>query len=186
MHLTSVPARAQRSGGIFAVIVVFRVPPAETPSLQTLLMAAKNVTGNDLRLQITVVDNTPGGQPSGVLPPGVQYWARPNNPGLAGAYNEALRAAAREGFAWLLTLDQDTRLSADFLERMLQAKNQHENNDLVAAIVPHIHDGGRPISPFRFRGGFLPVVLPETASGVSGPHTSALNSGKGSVHARWV
>ena len=34
------------------------------------------------------------------------------NEGVAGAYNYALRLAAREGFAWMLTLDQDTQFTA--------------------------------------------------------------------------
>ena len=37
------------------------------------------------------------------------------NEGIAGAYNYALRRAKREGFAWMLTLDQDTQLPPEFL-----------------------------------------------------------------------
>ena len=162
---------------ILAVLVVYKTIPAECTSLRSLLQAAERASGIALRVGIVVFDNTPGGQDPGKLPDRVAYRALPDNPGLALPYNEALAYAASEGFSWLLTLDQDTSLPADFLCRLEPYVRRWEREAGVAAIVPQIVDHGRVISPFRFIGGFLPRVLPAGSMGISGRFTSALNSG---------
>lgn len=158
---------------VFAVIVVYRLLPANSPSLRTLLQAARSPR---VRLHVRIVDNTPGGQDPGPLPPGVEYCASPDNPGLSRPYNEAWRTAAREGYRWLLTLDQDTHLPETFLQSLAQLVRQYEPVDSVAAIVPRIVDRGRPVSPLRFLGGFLPLVVPAGAGPRLGKHALALNS----------
>ncbi len=161
---------------ILAVIVIYKMKPGDSASLRTLLEAARAAMSTALRLSILVVDNTPGGQDAGVLPDGVRYRAEPENPGLAKPYNDALATAEKEGFTWLLTLDQDTHLPAAFLTALDQYAKHYHGVDNVAAIVPRIVDNGRPISPFRFVGGFLPRVLPPSVSGISKRFTSSLNS----------
>ena len=161
--------------GIFAIVVCYRLQPMQSPSLCTLLEAAR-LTLPSLRLAITVADNTPGGQDRGNLPANVRYRAYPENPGLARPYNDAVATATAEGFDWLLTLDQDTHLPPDFLLRMQRHAARYQGVPGVGAIVPHISDNRRRISPFRYIGGFLPRVLPAGTDGVSGRHTSALNS----------
>lgn len=158
-------------GGVFAVIVVYRMQPMASPSLRTLLAAAATVPA--LRMRLLVADNTPGGQMVEALPAEVEYRAYLDNPGLARPYNDALAMAEREGYAWLLTLDQDTTLPMSFLTDMLAVARQYDD---VAAVAPRILDGGRLVSPFRYVGGFLPWMLPAGTSGICGPHTSALNS----------
>ncbi|MGI4758808.1 MAG: hypothetical protein ACRYGF_18410 [Janthinobacterium lividum] len=161
---------------ILAVIVVYKQVPEQSSSLKSLLMAKQNNIPTDVRLTILVADNTPGGQVIALKPDVFRYRAYPDNPGLARPYNDALRTAEEEQFEWLLTLDQDTSLPQDFLAGMVRGLRTFGTDEEVAAVVPRIHDGGKFISPFRFKGGFLPVVTPERASGVLGPHTSALNS----------
>ena len=147
---------------ILSVIVVYRLLPQESPSLETLLRAraAAAAARRPLRLTTVVVNNTPGGQDPGALVPGVRYQASPDNPGLARPYNEALAAAAREGYECLLTLDQDTHLPDDFLIAMESYARQFRSRPEIGAIVPRVADHGRLISPFRFVGGFWPRVLP--------------------------
>ena len=163
---------------VLAVLVVYRLLPRESPSLQTLLRASAEAAAAELplRLSIVVVDNTPGGQDPGVLPPGVRYEASPDNPGLARPYNEALAAAAREGCEWLLTLDQDTHLPENFLIAMEGYARRYRGCPEIGAIVPRVADHGRLISPFCFAGGFWPRVLPPAAEGVAPRFTSAINS----------
>ncbi len=165
-----------RSGGILAIVVTYKVDPATCPSLTTLLRSATALAGEAFRLRILVADNTPGGGQSSNLPTDVDYKMYTDNPGLAKPYNDALEVAEHDGFDWLLTLDQDTSLPVSFCWDILQVIRKYQDNQGVAAIVPRIMDGGRLISPFRFVGGFLPVVLPANAVGVASPHTSALNS----------
>jgi GT2 family glycosyltransferase len=167
------PSTAQTS--IFAILVIYKKLPAESPTLATLLNAAK-MASPGLRLFIQIADNTPGGQDAGAIPEGVAYYAAPDNPGLAKPYNDALAQAEREGFTWLLTLDQDTKLPEDFLAAMERYVRQYESMDRVAGIVPRIEDNGRLISPWRMLGGFLPWILAPGTDGVSKRFTSALNS----------
>lgn len=159
---------------VFAVIVLYGQLPEESPSFRTLLAAM--AAAPSLRLSILLADNTPSGQQPGPLPDGVRYLPAPDNPGLAQHYNEALALAQDDGFEWLLTLDQDTNLPLDFLSRMQALAEQYGRDERVAAIVPRIYDRGRPISPLRFVGGFLPLVMPADVRGIAARHTSALNS----------
>ena len=161
---------------ILAVIVIYQRLPMESSSLITLLASAKQAEGSGLRLKVIVADNTPGGQTVAALPGEVLYRSYPDNPGLARPYNDALTEAAEEGFDWLLTLDQDTHLPTGFLASIVGAAQAYAEARSVAAVVPRMEDLGRLISPFHFLGGFLPAVLPRSASGIAPPHTSALNS----------
>jgi GT2 family glycosyltransferase len=167
----------QRDGrtSIFAVIVLYNKLAAASPTVRTLLEAAR-AASDRLRLTVLIVDNTPGCQDPGVLPDGVRYYAEPDNPGLAVPYNKALGMAEEEGFTWLLTLDQDTNLPVDFLRKIEVYAEQYASDTQVASIVPRIADRGRLISPFRFVGGFFPKVLAPGVQGVSKRFTSALNS----------
>lgn len=99
-------------------------------------------------VEILLYDNTPGGQEPGSLPEGVRYKADPANGGLAAAYNFAIRMAEDDECQWLLTLDQDTNLPSDFLEKMCHAAQFVSPMQSVAAIVPHILSDGRALSPF--------------------------------------
>ncbi len=161
---------------IFAIVVIYRLLPVESSSLITLLDCAKQAETLGLQLKVFVADNTPGGQTVSDLPATVAYRAYPDNPGLARPYNDALSMAAEKGFDWLLTLDQDTRLPLDFLTAMARVTQVYAEDRRVAAVVPRIEDMGRLISPFHFVKGFLPAVLPASASGLAPLHTSALNS----------
>lgn len=161
---------------ILAIVVIYRLLPMESSSLITLMNSAKQAETLGLQLRVLVADNTPGGQTVSDLPATVTYQAYPDNPGLARPYNDALSVAAEGGFDWLLTLDQDTRLPLDFLADMARVAQMYAEDRRVAAVVPRIEDVGRLISPFRFYLGFLPAVLPMSASGLAPLHTSALNS----------
>lgn len=160
---------------LLAVVVVYRLQPMQSSSVQTLLAAAASLP-KEIELSIVVADNTPGGQHVEPLPAMLHYRAYPENPGLARPYNDALAQAERDGVAWLLTLDQDTALPHSFLVDMANVARQHADNDTVAAVVPRILDKGKLVSPFQFKGGWLPWVVPVGVSGLAGPHLSALNS----------
>ena len=161
--------------GIFAVVVLYKVRPEDSATLQTLAAAAQ-AAGEAVRLRTLICDNTPGGQQVGTFPDGVRYLAAPHNPGLSEAYNTAIAAASAEGYEWLLTLDQDTHLPTNFLTVLARLIPRFAAESRVAAIVPYIVDGDRPISPLRFVGGFLPRMLPAGFTGVTRPFTSPINS----------
>ena len=169
---------AQRSiTRLFAVIVVYKMPPSNSSSLQTLLASAAKASANELDLRILIWDNTPGGQDPGELPGTLLYVSAPHNPGLAVAYNQVLKLAEAEGYEWLLTLDQDSILPANFLARIAELASELNAVKTVGAIVPQVIADGRIISPFRFLFGAWPRWFGPGYVGISRRAAYAANSG---------
>jgi GT2 family glycosyltransferase len=123
------------------------MPSSESVTLNSLQTARSHFQRGQEDVSILLYDNTPGGQDPGELPAHVRYKADPDNGGLAKAYNYALDIADQEGFDWLLTLDQDTALPADFLCKLCATIKLVAPTTEVAAIVPHIFGDGIVISP---------------------------------------
>lgn len=160
---------------LFAVVVLFRTPPAESRAFQGLLQSLRHLQPESLDLSILLYDNTPGGCDPGPLPEGVQYEAAGQNAGLAAAYNRALAVAQIENYTWLLTLDQDTTLAPDYLSRLSKVALEIESDNRVAAIVPRVSDAGRPLSPVF--PSFLGVsYLRHGFEGIARRDTYAINS----------
>jgi GT2 family glycosyltransferase len=151
--------------------------PRDSSTLQSLLATAENTSSNELDLRILVWDNTPGGQDVSELPTGVLYEPAPHNPGLAQAYNRALELAEIEGYEWLLTLDQDSILPANFLSRITELASELSQTLDIGAIVPQVTADGRNISPFRFMFGAVPRWFPCGFVGISKSITIPVNSG---------
>jgi GT2 family glycosyltransferase len=165
------------SAKLLAVIVIYKMLPKDSPTLRSLLEAAREISSGGLYLTILIRDNTPGGQSIGDLPAGVHYDAAPNNPGLAEAYNLALELAHTSGYDWLLTLDQDTILPLDFLTQLSKIMCKLNLSPSIGAIVPQVTSDGRNISPFRLVGGIIPRRFRYGYTGVPLNATYAINSG---------
>ena len=133
---------------VLAVIVLYKMQPSDSATFRTLQVAISNLQDGQADIKILLYDNTLGGQNVGELPAGVQYVADVQNGGLATAYNYALEIADKGGFDWLLTLDQDTSLPVDFLQKVCHAAMFVAPMDNVVAIVPCISSDGRALSPF--------------------------------------
>jgi GT2 family glycosyltransferase len=161
---------------VCAVIVLYKLKASDSPSLQTLLAAAEEVSSSEIKLQILIQDNTPGGQNTGVIPSTIRYKTAPENPGLADAYNRALEFAQANNYEWLLTLDQDTTLPRDYLLHMVKHVKQIDSHARICAIVPQMIDKGRNLSPFRFAAGFMPRWFAFGFVGTPSRATYALNS----------
>jgi GT2 family glycosyltransferase len=161
---------------LLAVIVVYKIRPSAASSLLTLLAAAQQAANSKLKLAVIIQDNTPGGQEAGDLPENVRYQAAPHNPGLAQAYNSALKIAEVEGYDWLLTLDQDTSLPMNFLERISEIAAEQAAHPEVGAIVPLAIDDDHIVSPYRLLAGALPRWYSAKSIGVAHHATYAINS----------
>ena len=162
---------------LLAVVVLYRICPKASSTLQTLLAAASNLHPKACDLKIVVWDNTPGGQEIDKLPEGLSYVSAPGNPGLALAYNHVLALAAAEGYDWLLTLDQDSVLPPEFLQRVSDLLREVGPVQTIGAIVPQVIADGRIISPFRFLFQALPRLFPLGFVGLSKEAVYAANSG---------
>jgi glycosyltransferase involved in cell wall biosynthesis len=161
---------------LLVVIVLYNMRPAASSTYKTV-MASKSVFPSDRGdIRILIFDNSENAQTVGFVPSGVRYEAPGRNMGLAAAYNRALAMAESEKCDWLLTLDQDTTLPSDFLSRMSQLAHELESDDRVAAIVPHLCDMGRALSPVLVTR-FGERYLPRGFTGIPDRETRALNSG---------
>jgi glycosyltransferase involved in cell wall biosynthesis len=160
---------------ILAVIVLYKTRPNESTAFRTLEAAWSGLGHRQNGVRVLLYDNTPGGCDPGSLPENVRYEAAEQNVGLAAAYNRALEIARSEGCNWLLTLDQDTSVPVEFLSRMSVLAAECGKDDRVAAIVPRLSDGGRPLSPV-FIGLFGVSYLRHSFKGVARRETHAYNS----------
>lgn len=127
---------------IFATIVIYRQRWADLPAQPFLEQA---IIGKCCDLLI--YDNSPEPQ---YVPffdrEGVTYIHDPKNPGLAVAYDEALRQAS--SYEWLLLLDQDTAITIKYLQQLQSLEPVFE----LAAVVPQIFANDRQISPLLAEG----------------------------------
>ncbi len=161
---------------IFAVIVLYRQAASDSATLRTLLASAEGITPDRIVLKVLLYDNTPGAESGPALPQEfVLYRAARKNRGLAGAYNDALRMAEEGGYEWLLTLDQDTELPLNYLSVMAELAAECWSDPSIAAIVPHLVDRDRLLSPVRVLF-CTHRPLPLHAEGVQVGEVQALNS----------
>lgn len=161
---------------VLAVIVLYKTIPANSNAFRTLRAVFGLLPPNSLDLKVLLYDNTPGGCDPGAMPDGVLYEAAQQNAGLAAAYNRALKIAEAEGFAWLLTLDQDTSLPENFLLRLSEIAVQVSLDTSIAAIVPQISDSGRILSPYWFGLGSIPRYFSAGFTGIPKRASYAFNS----------
>ncbi len=136
---------------ILAVVVLYKMRPESSPAYRTLRTAISRLGAKRGAVRIMLYDNAPDMPLPGDLPQDVLYVPAARNEGVAGAYNYALSLAAHEGFAWMLTLDQDSQLPPEFLLRLHAIALRLQYVSETGAIVPHLLSGGRPLSPVRIR-----------------------------------
>jgi GT2 family glycosyltransferase len=164
---------------LLVVIVLYRAEWDRSAAFTSLCEPFDTSDGKQCGANILILlyDNAPGGDPSPEgLPPGVIYQAAARNDGVAGAYNFALELAVREGYDWILTLDQDTRVPPDYLLRMLSVASGLETVWDVGAIVPHLRQGDAVLSPVRVRPWGV-HYLPLQSGGFHTGEVHAFNSG---------
>ena len=173
-HTDSTPADLT----LLAVVVLYKLKPSESIAFSSLQEAISSFQHGRANIKILLYDNTPGGQDVGVLPAGVMFKADNKNDGLAMAYNYALKVAEEEGFDWLLTLDQDSKLPIDFLCKLYSHAMFVAPMHTVAAIVPYMSSDRRVISPFTLmRHSTLTKHFPEGFVGIPLENVYAANSG---------
>jgi GT2 family glycosyltransferase len=184
---------------IDAVLVLYRVTPAESESWRTLRAAVRASPELQEGLRLLVYDNSPADSgltadgTSGLredMPLNVRYVRDESNGGLAAAYSRALaEASARKhgeggaktgstdgGADWLLLLDQDTTLTAEYLREAAWLATELANDETVGAIVPKLRSGGLVRSPHRALG-WAQAPLGEKFAGRAQEEVTAYNSG---------
>jgi GT2 family glycosyltransferase len=161
---------------IVAVVVLYKRLPEQSQTIDSL---GKVFAGNpELLTSIRVIlfDNSPKALSHVNLSFPCDYRHAGRNVGTSGAYNYAMEIAEAEQCSWLLLLDQDTTLSAEFLPRMLEYSQQLQDQAEVGSVVPFIYSHGSLVSP-RKHGRFNQIsLIPATFSGVYRDKAFAVNS----------
>ncbi|MCU1313825.1 MAG: putative glycosyltransferase [Acidobacteriaceae bacterium] len=122
-------------------------------------------------------DNSPQPSDSPALPFPFTYHHAARNVGVAAAYNGAVDLACEHGASWLLLLDHDTSVTAEYLSGMRKHAEEAESHRAIAAVAPLLTAGDVLLSPRLWRFA-RHVPLPRAAA----PYTEtraiyAANSG---------
>jgi GT2 family glycosyltransferase len=99
-----------------------------------------------------------------------------HNVGTSGAYNYAMGLAESLSCPWLLLLDQDTRVSEEFLRGMIRHGEQFLEVAEVATVVPFIFSHGALVSPRRMLRFNRMQQIPVTFCGLCKDKAYAVNS----------
>jgi Glycosyl transferase family 2 len=146
-QLPTVDSASARDDPIAVALVLYGTAPADSVALTTLMEAA---TGRHNRFRVFVYDNS--GTSSAPTPDaGIEvYRWTPSNPGLAIHYQDALERAEQIGCTWLMLLDQDTILTNEYVDEVLQWADRlpdATNGPVVDVIAPRLISHGRRLSP---------------------------------------
>jgi GT2 family glycosyltransferase len=149
------------SNQIQAVLVLYRMRLQDSGTY-----AAWNAAAFSAMADLMVCDNTPG---TPGAPPGDfhgPYLAQPDNPGLAKSYNLALQRADHGGATWLMLLDQDTHLTANYFDEVGHRAAEFADDKSVVAIVPKLVENGVVQSPHMGICAKTWTPLPPDTSGL--------------------
>jgi len=145
-----------------AVVVLYQVDEKNSVCLKSLFASRERAGSTESSLQILVYDNSPSKDKSS-RPRGDGVWFESYgvNKGTSVAYNRALELAIEGGFDWIMLLDQDTELPADFVEKAFKEMECYAEQGSVAAIAPVVRCNGiirSPSLPVKVRTRYLPVA----------------------------
>lgn len=162
------------SNNIFVVIVLYKTKLEDSRTIKSLSLYLKN------NIDIFVFDNSPNPQYNkeffthGIF--NVHYQCNTLNPGLAFAYNEALKYASLYNKEWILLLDQDTFITHEYFEEINFVNLQFFSPNVVAIIPKVVSLNNKLISPSKmFLGGICrPINL---NNGIVKSSITGINSG---------
>jgi GT2 family glycosyltransferase len=104
--------------------------------------------------KILVIDNSGGACTELLVAPDVKVLVNPENVGLANSYNSAISYCLTVSACYLVTLDQDSVISADYLEEI--SRSLVFISHVTVALCPRVLSGCRLVSPFYFNRLGLP------------------------------
>ncbi len=124
---------------ILAVAVLYRRSIGESESVSSLLRILRARPSLANSFSLIIYDNSPAPQElPAQLPLKAEYVHDGSNGGLAPAYNYALQHAAANGTPWLLLLDQDTTLTEEYVEELIERMTSLDSSPQIGAIVPKL------------------------------------------------
>ncbi len=162
---------------LLAVVVLYLRRLEESESFVSLEAITGEVPGVAEQLHLLIFDNSPESHPLPQTSIATTYCHDAANGGLAPAYNLALALARDLGTEWILLLDQDTLLNADYLKAVLAfIAGEGRTDTTIGAAIPRLIEGEIIHSP-RLRPKLKHGHLPENAHGIATQSITAYNSG---------
>ena len=159
-----------KANSLQIVLVLYKCALKDSLSYCTL---KENISCVKQDYEILVYNNSP--EVKVEEPEGVFVVNAEENKMLVGAYNFALKRAYEKGRNWLLLLDQDTRLSPDFFNKLSCEMDQNKN---YAAIIPMVRKDSFFISPYKYNPRLgLSWCLSPVYAGVTVDCLAAINTG---------
>ena len=160
---------------ILAVLVLYKRAPEESEAFTSLLSILRRRPDLAGGMSLLVYDNSPTVHEIPTLPITTRYISNTRNAGLAPAYNAGLQLADKDGFDWLLLLDQDTLLTEAYLTEAIGLTHSSQNQ--FEAIVPKLVEGGLVLSPHLALTLRHPKPVDITTHGISAVPLHPYNSG---------
>jgi len=172
---------------ILIVLVLYRQSLRQSRSWITLEKSFAEAPALRGHFDLLIYDNSPNLSDEDLS--GLEdslYVHDQHNSGLAGAYNYALRLAAERQTPWLLLLDQDTTLTADYLAEVAAVTSTVLDQPTVAAIVPKLESPKGIKSPTldfldwlrrQFKLNRRPLFVDRDIHGLQHEQFAAFNSG---------
>ena len=163
---------------ILAVVVRYNTAIDESDTLRSLSKALTEDPDLTRAYKVLIWDNSPAALDLDKAEPPLQfeYHHSERNLGVSGAYNGALQYAMLHNCPWMLLLDQDSELGAEFLHTMLKHARELATRPEIVAIAPLVKVGNRVMSP-REQLFLTSRGYPEHESGVASGEAIAINSG---------
>lgn len=156
---------------LFVVLVLYNTKLEDSETYKTIVSNNKKI-----RLRGVVFDNSNKKQDiRGIDKLGdFHYIHDKSNPGLAVAYNYALKLALKSNCKWLLLLDQDTYFTSNYFNNLM-----FDDNKEIVVYIPTVksyRDKASYISPSVLQmGGFK--AFSEDTKGIQSNKVSGINSG---------
>ena len=162
---------------IQVVLVLYGCKPSESLALASLQRILEREVGPRQLLSLLIYDNSPRSSVNmDELPDWAEYSHDSRNGGLAAAYNCALTRAVKDNCSWLMLLDQDTLLTAEYLHEAFALIYEFIQHDEVVAIVPRLVERKTTHSP-TVKKLIRDKAIPTDFSGISKERIFAFNSG---------
>lgn len=162
---------------IQCVVVLYRCSPDDSSSLVSLSSFFEGDPQLARSIALLIYDNSPESHRIDLSRwncAAVEYHHDPENGGLAPAYNSALARAQQKGIEWLLLLDQDTMLNAEYFLALFSAVRS-ALPEKVCALVPKLIQEGKVLSPQAI-GHFRNASVSAEFTGIHDGTVTAFNS----------
>jgi GT2 family glycosyltransferase len=161
---------------ILVVVVRYKTPLSESPALLGLCSALSSQSDLAKNYTVMIWDNSPEEILNPQLPIPFLYEHSKINLGVSGAYNKASEYAAANAYPWMLLLDQDTKITPEFLSTMYRHSLNLLPKKEIAVIVPTVRCNDTAISPARRLFG-RNRGYPAGECGIAPGEATSINSG---------